>query len=303
LKTMSEFSQILDTVNLGLVILDADMRVRYWNRWMESHSGIAAERITGAFLFDFFPSLKNPAFIRSCKSVLTFGNFSFFSQKLHRYLFPFRPDSSFESRFEQMQQSCTMGPLRNEDSAISALYLTVQDVTELAAYEHRLMEMNMRDGLTGSYNRRFLEKRLEEEYNRHVRHSRSLSLVMFDIDFFKKVNDSYGHLCGDLILKAISGEIAAMTRATDFLARYGGEEFCCLLPETGLPAAVMVAERFRSRIEEMRHTYQGQKIKVTISLGVAALTPGLSTCHALLKNADEALYEAKRSGRNRVAAH
>jgi len=302
LNTMNEFSQILDSVNLGLVILDADLRVRYWNRWMESRSGIAAERIAGALLFDFFPSLKTPAFIRSCKSVLTFGNFSFFSQKLHRFLFPFRPDSSFESRFEQMQQSCTMGPLRNDDTTISALYLTVQDVTELAAYEHRLMEMNMRDGLTGAYNRRFLEKRMEEEFNRHVRYSRSLSVVMFDIDFFKKVNDSYGHLCGDLILKDIAGEIAAMIRTTDFLARYGGEEFCCLLPETDLPAAQMIAERFRSRVAEAQHIYQGQEIYVTISLGVAALTPGLSSCHALLKKADDALYEAKRSGRNRVVA-
>jgi diguanylate cyclase (GGDEF)-like protein len=297
---MNELSQILDSVNLGLVILDTELRVRYWNRWMESHSGMPAERLVGSPLFDFFPSLNTPRFQRSCKSVLTFGNFSFFSQKLHHFLFPFRPESSFESRFEQMQQSCSMGPLRDDDNAITGLYLTVQDVTELAAYEHRLLEMNMRDGLTGVYNRRFLENRLEEECARHARYARGFSVIMFDIDFFKKVNDTHGHLCGDLILKNISGKIASMIRKTDFLARYGGEEFCCLLPETVLASAVLLAERFRTTIAEMKHVYQGIEISVTVSLGVAEMKAGLPSFEALLKKADEALYEAKRAGRNRV---
>jgi diguanylate cyclase (GGDEF)-like protein len=297
---MNELSQILDSVNLGLVILDTELRVRYWNRWMESHSGMPAERLVGSPLFDFFPSLNTPRFQRSCKSVLTFGNFSFFSQKLHHFLFPFRPESSFESRFEQMQQSCSMGPLRDDDNAITGLYLTVQDVTELAAYEHRLLEMNMRDGLTGVYNRRFLENRLEEECARHTRYARGFSVIMFDIDFFKKVNDTHGHLCGDLILKNISGKIASMIRKTDFLARYGGEEFCCLLPETVLASAVLLAERFRTTIAEMKHVYQGMEISVTVSLGVAEMKAGLPSFEALLKKADEALYEAKRAGRNRV---
>jgi len=297
---MNELSQILDSVNLGLVILDTQLRVRYWNRWMETHSGIPAEQLVGSSLFDFFPSLNTPRFQRSCKSVLTFGNFSFFSQKLHHFLFPFRPESSFESRFERMQQSCSMGPLRDEDNAITGLYLTVQDVTELAAYEHRLLEMNMRDGLTGVYNRRFLEKRLEEECARHARYGRGFSVIMFDIDFFKNVNDTYGHLCGDLILKNISGTIASLIRKTDFLARYGGEEFCCLLPETVLASAALLAERFRTTIAEMKHVYQGMEISVTVSLGVAEMTAGLPSFEALLKKADGALYEAKRAGRNRV---
>jgi len=173
-------------------------------------------------------------------------------------------------------------------------------VTELAAYEHRLLEMNMRDGLTGVYNRRFLEKRLEEECARHARYGRGFSVIMFDIDFFKNVNDTYGHLCGDLILKNISGTIASLIRKTDFLARYGGEEFCCLLPETVLASAALLAERFRTTIAEMKHVYQGMEINVTVSLGVAEMNAGLPSFEALLKKADGALYEAKRAGRNRV---
>jgi len=125
---------------------------------------------------------------------------------------------------------------------------------------------------------------------------------MFDIDFFKKVNDTHGHLSGDFILKNISGEISAMIRATDFLARYGGEEFCCLLPETDFSSAALLAERLRKKVAGMKHHYQGAEISVTISLGVAGLVPGIVCCRDLLKIADEALYEAKRSGRNRVVA-
>jgi diguanylate cyclase len=259
---MNELSQLFDTVNIGLVVLDCDLKVRYWNRWMEFYSGIPSERIVDVPLFEFFPSLNTPKFLRSCKSVLAFGNFAFFSQKLHHYLFPFRADSSFVSRFEFMQQSCSMGPLRDEAKNITSLYLTVQDVTELAAYEHRLLEMNMRDGLTGIYNRRFMEKRLAEEFERHVRYSRK----------------------------------------TEFLARYGGEEFCCLLPETDLASATVLAERFRNSIAGMKQAYQEQEVMVTISLGVSQLSKQIPSPASLLEKADEALYQAKGSGRNRVVA-
>ncbi|RQW83135.1 MAG: sensor domain-containing diguanylate cyclase [Geobacter sp.] len=299
---MNELSQLFNTVNIGLVVIDSDLKVRYWNRWMEFYSGISSERIIGVPLFKFFPSLNTPKFLRCCKSVLAFGNFSFFSQKLHHYLFPFRADSSFVSHFEFMQQSCSMGPLRDDATNITSLYLTVQDVTELAVYEHRLLEMNMRDGLTGIYNRRFLEKRLVEEFERHVRYSRNFSVIMFDIDFFKKVNDTYGHQCGDYILKSVSSKIASMIRKTDILARYGGEEFCCLLPETDLASAQILAERFRKSIAEIIHVYQENEVTETISLGVSELSKQYPTPSSLLERADGALYQAKGSGRNQVVA-
>ncbi|HKZ17278.1 MAG TPA: diguanylate cyclase [Geobacteraceae bacterium] len=298
---MNEFGQILETINIGLIILDKELNIRYWNRWMESHSGISAGKIVGAPVFDFFPALNTPKFQRSCKSVLTFGNFSYFSQKLHHFLFPFKTASSFGSRFQNMQQSCSLGPLRNGDNVITALYITVQDVTELAEYEHKLLEMNMKDGLTGIYNRRFLEMRLRDEFERHTRYSRQFSVIMLDIDFFKKVNDSFGHQCGDFILKSVSAKIASIIRKTDFIARYGGEEFCCLLPETALGPATGLAERFRTAIAGLKNVYQDLEIDVTISLGVSEMSPEISSPEALLQQADKALYMAKNSGRNRVA--
>jgi diguanylate cyclase len=299
---MNELRQIFETVNLGLVIIDCEMKVCSWNRWLALQSGMAEESVVGSQLLTLFPNLNNPLFLRNCKSVMKFGSFAFFSQKLHGYLFPFPPPHSHKSRFDFMQQSCTMGPIRNDNGVIESVFIIIQDVTELTLYEKKLVEMNMKDGLTGIFNRRYLDKRLEEEYQRAKRYGRILSLIVCDIDYFKKVNDNYGHQCGDLILKNVAERIESSVRKTDCLGRYGGEEFCCILPETGLPAALQVAERFREAIQSMDSILNDQTVKVTISLGVAQLDDGMASEKDLFSRADEALYEAKRMGRNRVVS-
>lgn len=296
--TLNQLTQIFDTVSFGLVVLDKDLKIQYWNRWMSMHSGMPSNQIIGEPLFDFFPHLNTPGFNKNCKVVLSFGNFAFFSQKLHHFLFPFKPESSFGHRFDLMQQSCTMGPLRSDNNAITGIFLVVQDVTELATYEQKLVEMNTKDALTGIYNRRFLETRLQEECERQQRYFRPLSLLMIDIDFFKKVNDTYGHQGGDLVLQSVAAKAASAIRKTDFIARYGGEEFCCLLPETPADAAEIVAESLRKHIEDMENSFDNKLIKVTISLGISTFVPEDSP-DTLLKRADEALYQAKHSGRNR----
>jgi diguanylate cyclase (GGDEF)-like protein len=299
---MNEFSQIFETINFGLIILNTELKVTHWNHWMARHSGIDAKQITGASLFDFFPEINTPRFLRNSNSVLSFGNFSFFSQKLHHFLFPFKPIGSFQSSmFEHMQQNCTMGPIRNDDNQITGIFLIVQDVTELASYEQKLIEMNIKDGLTGIYNRRFFQTRLNEEFQRHKRYGTKLSLIMFDIDFFKKVNDCHGHQCGDAVLQSVASKIASIIRQTDCLARYGGEEFCCLLPQIDLPEALILAERFRQLIEEQDTSFQEGNVNVTISLGVSVSTAE-DSAETFLKRTDIALYQAKNSGRNRVVS-
>jgi|GEM_PF-310449 len=296
---MSELQQIFDTVNIGLVVLDRDLTVTQWNRWMVQHSGIVPESIVGTPLFEHYPTLDNQKFVKNCKAVLAFGNFCFFSQKLHRFLFPLKPVGSFGAKFDRMQQSCTMGPIRGGDGAITNVFIVVQDVTELATYEQKMMEMNIRDGLTGIYNRRHLENRLAAEWERHQRYGRLFSLLMIDIDHFKAVNDTYGHQTGDEVLKNVAARIVKNIRKTDCLARYGGEEFCCLLPETGLGNAMMLAELFRREVEAMTIAAGETGVQVTVSLGVSEMSPG-DTPETLLKRADEALYQAKRTGRNKV---
>jgi len=293
-------NQVFDAINIGIVILDREMKVRKWNRWMEIHSGIDADKIEDSSIYDFFPALETPKFVRNCKSVFSFGNFCFFSQKLHNYLFPFKSSGYIDADFEYMQQNCAMGPLRNEENEIESMFIYVQDVTEVAIYEHKLIELNEKDGLTGIYNRGFLENKLKEEFSRHKRYIRNFSLIMFDIDHFKHVNDEYGHQCGDFILQSLCSRITSIIRNIDIFARYGGEEFCCLLPETGLEGAVHVAERFRKAIEEQENKFNDLNIKVTISLGVSELREGISSAEMMMKIADDALYKAKHEGRNRV---
>ncbi len=293
--------QIINALNVGIVVLDRALEVREWNRWMEIHSGIPADEIIGSPILEVFPDLNNKKFTRSYKSVFKFGNLCFFSQKLHRYLFPFKSTTYSGNEFEYMQQSCAMGPLRDENNEIQNLFIYVQDVTEVAVYERKLVEMNTKDGLTGIYNRRFLEAKLKEEFERHKRYTGDFSLIMFDIDHFKSVNDDYGHQCGDFILKAVSSGIDSIIRNVDCLARYGGEEFCCLLPQTPMKFALKVADRFRQIIMDQEHNFDDKIINVTISLGVSALTDGINSAGELMKKADDALYAAKNAGRNRVA--
>lgn len=162
------------------------------------------------------------------------------------------------------------------------------------------------DALTSLYNRRQLEERIKQEVSGAKRHNRSLCAIMTDIDFFKSVNDTYGHAAGDLVLKTVSRIIKLQLRDYDIAGRYGGEEFAVLLPFTKLEEAKMVAERLRKAVENKKidiskiNTESPQKnISVTISLGVAEYNNGDSE-DTLLQNADKALYKAKESGRNRV---
>ncbi len=297
------FSQIFDMVNVGIVILDKDYNVFKWNRWLEARSKIPSEKIIGKSIFEFFPELNKSWFHRSFKTVMSFGNFSFFSQKLHSYFFPFKASNALDSKFEYMQQSCTMGPIRDKNNAIEYVYIMVQDVTEIAAYEQKLVELNTEDGLTGIYNRRYLEKKIEEEFARHQRYARPFSVVMADIDFFKKINDTYGHQCGDFVLQEFTKTISASIRKVDIFARYGGEEFCLLLPETPGKAAELVAENLRDIVEKSSYRYGDTDIRFTVSLGISELSDGVESAKELLTRADMALYKAKKSGRNKVVLH
>lgn len=294
------FAQIFDMLDVGIVILDRDLNVFKWNRWMAAHSRIPSEEIVGKPLFSFYPELNIPSFVRNCKSVFTFGNFAFFSQKLHKYIFPFKAYNILGSNFEFMQQSCTIGPLRDENNEIEYIYLTVQDVTEVAAYEAKLIEMNTRDALTGVYNRRYFESRLKEEFDRHKRYCRPLCMIILDIDHFKKINDTYGHQAGDSILKDLASHVMERIRQVDIFARYGGEEFCLILPETRMTSGEALAELLRKEIKKKAFVFKEQKIKMTVSQGISEISDTVDSADLLLKKADDALYEAKRTGRNKV---
>ena len=163
--------------------------------------------------------------------------------------------------------------------------------------------MSVLDGLTGLYNRRQFEIGLEQEYNRTKRHPSDFSLAILDIDFFKKVNDTYGHQYGDYVLKTVANLMKQAFRKTDLLYRYGGEELIMIMPETNIEDAIIPVQRLRRMIEEYDFDYNGVKTKVTASIGLTMNYPEFNSPAELLKSADEALYKAKDSGRNRVVLH
>ena len=172
-----------------------------------------------------------------------------------------------------------------------------------AAYHEEIYRTSIMDGLTGVHNKRFFLEFIEHELAGAVRHGAPLSLIMIDIDHFKKINDTHGHLTGDAALKELCRRLKPRVRASDLLARYGGEEFAVVMPGTPLEGGVQLAEVLRGLVAAEPFVFEEISIPCTISLGVAALdlaAPG--TVDELIARADAKLYEAKHGGRNRVAS-
>jgi diguanylate cyclase (GGDEF)-like protein len=163
-------------------------------------------------------------------------------------------------------------------------------------------ELTITDALTELYNYRHFRNKLADELRRADRYRQRFSLLMMDLDHFKKINDALGHQTGNLVLREVSGIIKQCVRDVDFVARYGGEEFVVILPQTGDHDALVIAERIRSTIEKAFFSNaQGTRdVKITISIGCASYPDGVQSLEQLLDKADKALYKAKSDGRNRI---
>ncbi len=181
---------------------------------------------------------------------------------------------------------------------------TATDVRRLAVLEQE----SITDPLMGIYNRRYLDRRLEDEERRARRYNLPLSVLMIDIDHFKKINDTHGHHAGDLVLRALGQLITGTVRSTDIVARYGGEEIVVIAPNTPVGTAARLADRLRQAVEGATlapNSVPGEKQapRITVSIGVAYLGSGIHSARALMQNVDEALYRAKAEGRNRVVVN
>ncbi|MDJ0865424.1 MAG: GGDEF domain-containing protein [Myxococcota bacterium] len=193
-------------------------------------------------------------------------------------------------------------PLRSGDLLRigSAIFKFLEGDNVEAQYHEEVYRTMIVDGLTKAYNRRYLTEFLEREMSRCRRHDRPLALMLFDLDHFKRVNDEYGHLAGDAVLREVALLVRGRVRRDECLARFGGEEFAIVMPETDLDSARQFAERLRALVAQHPFVVGDQQVLVTISAGIADLTKEIEDSARFLAEADARLYDAKRAGRNRV---
>ncbi|MCF6754175.1 sensor domain-containing diguanylate cyclase [Stutzerimonas stutzeri] len=309
----SEFHWLLavvQSIDVGVVVLDRDYCVEVWNTFMENRSGVLPEAARQQSFFALFPELDEEWFRRKVESVMTLGTPSFTIWEQRPYLLRFKNYQPITGLEDFMYQNTTLLPLRGTSGAIEQVCLIIYDVTDVAvnrrqlqAANRELQRLSSTDRLTGLYNRGHWEEILRQDYARHRRHESQSALVMFDIDHFKSINDTYGHQAGDAVIQQVAELIRETMRDCDVAGRYGGEEFVVLLRDTDKQGAFTFAERLRRVVEAHEVQHDGRPIRFTISLGIADLSQP-STGHAqLIEWADSALYASKSAGRNCVTLH
>ncbi len=299
---------ILQTIDVGLVVIDRHYRVQLWNGFMENHSGQLASHIRGTNLLTQFPDLPVTWLQRKVEEVFALHSPVFSSWEQRPRLFDFGSTRPFTSNSALMYQNITLMPLVSRHGDCNNICIIIYDVTDAAVGKQGLQDANQQlkalsitDRLTGLYNRGHWEENMRQEYQRHFRSGAPVTLLMFDIDFFKKINDGYGHPAGDTVLRDVSTLLRQQLRATDIAGRYGGEEFGVLLLDADNQTAWLIAERLRIAIAQHQVQYEGQCIEFTISIGLAVLDAATATPAQWLTRADDALYHSKRNGRNQVS--
>lgn len=308
---------VLGKAQIGLLVLDQQGRVVFCNDWLSRHAEIAADQMQGKLLTTIFPSLQQAYFESALSRALETGFSSFLSNSLHPSPFPLYQAKGRRSADNLIKQSVHILAMGADDAAQAGQrYVLVQinDMTQ-AVNRERLLKAQATtlhgiarlDALTGIGNRRHFDETLKQEFRHASRAQSRISLVLVDLDHFKRFNDSYGHVKGDEALTLTADALrSACHRARDIAARYGGEELALILPETDLEGAHTVALELQEKMQELQigHATNLPWGYLTLSIGVASLpAAGLESPIALVQLADAALYQAKHLGRNRICLH
>lgn len=311
--------EALNNIPLGAFILDADLTVVFWNNCMELWTETPRASLIGKKVTSIYPHLANAKYQSRLEGVFISKTPAVFSSLLHKYFIPILLKSG-----EFRAQLTTATPMINKDGKTLAL-VTIQDVTELndrlRAYremrdkaleevkERKKLEERLRydaahDLLTNLLNHHNFVDALDSAASLAKRHSYPLCVCLWDVDHFKKVNDTYGHQVGDIVLVKFSEIIKSIIRHEDPAGRYGGEEFCVVLQHTEIHGAVQCMERI---LETLRSTVftsmDGVEFHVTATCGVVETNAGINDPVKLLRAADMAMYRGKKSGRNRVVVY
>jgi diguanylate cyclase (GGDEF)-like protein len=301
---------VLEQLNSGVLVVDEHFRVVYLNSFLQRHSCMQLSEVKGKSLFQVFTDVPEAWLRRKFASVLELQSPSFSSWEQRQYIIKLPHLRPVTSSSQYMAQNCTMLPLK-DPAGHRHVCLLIEDATDAFVYQQHLqntlqkLELSNRiDGLTQALNRRYWEEQLKLEVQRAHRYQQPLSLLLFDLDKFKQLNDQYGHLGGDCVLIELTARVRVLLRDTDWFGRYGGEEFGIVLTNTALAGAMEVAERICLAVNSTAVTFHEQSIETSISIGVAQLDVTGDRAHEMLiGQADIALYNAKRDGRNRVVSY
>lgn len=308
LKDFHWLMDMLQTIDVGMVVLDREFKVQVWNGFMENHSGRSPLETKDKILFDLFKDLDEDWFRQKAESAFQLKSRAFITWELRPYLFKFKNYRPLTGTAEFMYQNITISPLMSIDGNIDHVCVTVYDVTDIANNKKALEQSNQElkilsriDRLTSLNNRGYWEEQLAQEFNRLHRYDQKSALIMFDIDHFKKVNDSYGHQAGDEVIRMVSHQLRSTLRKTDIGGRYGGEEFGIIMPETLAKHAKIYCERLRKTVESTVVVYEETEIKITVSFGICESFDQHSDYQSWLDRTDQALYLSKENGRNQTS--
>jgi diguanylate cyclase (GGDEF)-like protein len=315
-KSAFEFAEmhwlmdVLQSIDVGLVILDREYKIQLWNGFMENHSGLRPDEVHDKPLFESFDDIPETWFRQKAEPVFELKTRTFTIWEQRPYLFQFKNYRPITGRASTMYQNSSMIPLESIDGSVNHICLIIYDVTDTAVNQEDLTKANAHlaylsqtDGLTQLFNRGFWEERFQREHKRCIRTQAPCSLVMFDIDHFKKVNDTYGHQAGDEVIRTLASIVRQTVRETDICGRYGGEEFTILLIDTDADSATNFTERLRKKIAALTVTTNEHEINFTISSGIAQFSTKFTKHTQWIEAADKALYHAKENGRNKTSVY
>lgn len=309
-KEFHSLMGMLQNLDVGLVVLDREYKIQLWNNFMESHSGFHPYEVRDKRIFDAFPEINAEWFKHKAECVFQLNTRAFTTWEQRPYLFKFKNYRPITGSSEFMYQNVTIIPLDSSTSEVERIGIIVYDVTDIAvnrielkAVNDELKRLSRTDKLTGLYNRGYWEECLVKEFKRARRTKEISTLVMFDIDHFKVVNDNYGHPAGDCAIKYTADALVMNMRETDIAGRYGGEEYAVLLIGTDAEQAIIFVERLRRYIEKSVITFNEIKFNYTVSIGIAELSDNIKSHSEWIELTDQALYQAKEGGRNQYSVY
>jgi diguanylate cyclase (GGDEF)-like protein/PAS domain S-box-containing protein len=288
LRSMQLLSQGLEQSPTAVIITDTGCNILYVNPTFEQMSGYSAKEVQGKHTRIFKSGRTEDKTYEDLWLTLAEG------KTWHGY---------FENKRKNQkiyQVEAHISPIIGSNGKSERFIAVLEDVTVKIQLQQKLKRYATIDTLTGAYNRGYFTRNGEKELQRIARYGRPASLLLFDLDHFKSVNDTYGHAAGDIVLKYFTRCAAAQLRDSDILGRIGGEEFAVLLVETDIPGARQLAERIRQEVSEMKILSDNITINITVSVGCTSFSGPKDSLSKMLKRADAQLYRAKRNGRNRV---